>query len=138
VSVESTYLPQRPKLRFAWLWWVVGYVLVVLTVNESLVTDPAALPIVTNDKVVHFTGYFLLASWFGGVARPRRYWLVALGLLILGGGIEIAQGIMHNGRDAEWLDMLANTLGVTAGLGLAALGLGMWMVWVERLLRLQK
>jgi VanZ family protein len=137
VSVDTSYLAQ-PKLRYAWLWWVLGYVMVVLTINESLVNNPPGLSLLPSDKAVHFTGYFLLATWFGGVARPRRYWLVGLALLILGGGIEIAQGLMHNGRDAEWLDMLANTLGVTTGLGLAAAGLGMWMVWVERLLRLQK
>jgi VanZ family protein len=131
------YVEQR-KLRFAWFWWVLGYLLVIFTIRDSLVSHPPDFAVMVSDKAVHFTGYFLLATWFGGVARPTRYWLVGLGLLALGGTIEIAQGAMHNGRDAEWLDMLANTLGVTTGLGLAWLGLGMWMVWVERLLRLQK
>jgi VanZ family protein len=137
VSVELAYIEQ-PKLRFARLWWALGYVLVVLTIHDSLEQHPPNFAVMVSDKIVHFTGYFLLATWFGGVARRTRYWLVGLALLALGGSIEIAQGAMHNGRDAEWLDMLANTLGVTSGLGLAYLGLGMWMVWVERLLRLQK
>jgi VanZ family protein len=137
VSVESALL-ERSKLRLAWLWLVVGYIFVVATINASLEQHPPSIPLFASDKILHFTGYFLLTTWFCGVARPRRYWLVAVGLLILGGSIEIAQGLMHNGRDAEWLDMLANTLGVGAGVGLASLGLGMWMVWVERLLRLQK
>lgn len=137
MSVESAYIEQ-PKLRFAWLWWAVGYALVMLTIHDSLERHPPTFAALVSDKVVHFTGYFLLATWFGGVARRTRYWAVGLGLITLGGTIEIAQGLMHNGRDAEWLDMLANTLGVTLGLGLAYVGLGMWMVWVERLLRLQK
>lgn len=137
MSVESAYVEQ-PKLRFAWLWWAVGYMLIVLTIHDSLEQHPPSFASFVNDKTVHFTGYFLLATWFGGVARRTRYWAVGLGLVALGGGIEIAQGLMHNGRDSEWLDMLANTLGVSIGLGLAYLGLGMWMVWVERLLRLQK
>jgi hypothetical protein len=45
---------------------------------------------------------------------------------------------MHQGRTADWFDFLANSLGVSAGLGLAALGLGNWMVWIEKLLRVQK
>jgi hypothetical protein len=45
---------------------------------------------------------------------------------------------MHEGRTADWFDMLANTLGVSTGLGVSALGLGYWMVWIERLFRLQK
>jgi VanZ family protein len=137
VSVESAYVEQ-PKLRFAWLWWAMGYMLIALTIHDSLEQHPPSFPAFTSDKALHFTGYFLLATWFGGVARRTRYWIVWLGLLALGGTMEIAQGLMHNGREAEWLDMLANTLGVTLGLGVAYVGLGMWMVWVERLLRLQK
>jgi VanZ family protein len=87
---------------------------------------------------VHFTGYFLLATWFGGVARRGQYWMVGVGLIAFSGLMEILQGVMHNGRDAEWLDLVANMLGVTTGLTLASIGLGKWMVWVERLFRLQK
>ncbi len=138
MSVESAYVEGR-KLRYAWLWWAAGYVLLAWTVNESLVRHPPNFgPLFASDKVLHFTGYFLLATWFGGVARRARYWAVGVGLVVLSGLIEIAQGLMHNGRDAEWLDFLANTLGVTTGLILASLGLGKWMVWVERLLGLQK
>jgi VanZ family protein len=138
VSVESAYI-EGPKLRYAWLWWAMGYVLLAFTLNASLESHPTELPpLFAGDKVLHFTGYFLLATWFGGVARRTRYWAVGLGLLLFSGLIEIAQGMMQHGRQAEWLDLLANALGITAGLVLATLGLGKWMIWVERLLRLQK
>jgi VanZ family protein len=138
VSVETAYVEQ-PKLRYAWLWWTIGYALLAWTLNDSLERHPPDFgPLFASDKLLHFTGYFLLASWFGGVARRRHYWIVAIALILFSGGIEIAQGRMHQGRSAEWLDFLANSLGVTTGFVLASLGLGRWMIWVERVFRLQK
>jgi VanZ family protein len=137
VNVETAYVAQ-PKLRLGWLWWTIGYVLVVATIYESLEPHPTPIPGVTSDKFEHFMGYFLLTTWFCGCARRAKYWLVALGLLMLGGGMEIGQGLMAIGREADWFDMLANSAGVTAGVIAALLGLGSWMVWAEKLFRLQK
>ena len=137
MNVESAYVPQS-KLRAGWLWWTLAYLLVAATVYESLAPQPSGIPGLTSDKVQHFTGYFLLTTWFCGCARRGKYWLVALGMLVLGGGMEIGQYFMHNGREADWYDMLANSLGVGAALTLAYLGLGNWSLWVEKLFRLQK
>jgi len=41
--------------------------------------------------------YLALSLWFGGLLAPRDYFRLALGLLALGGGIEIAQGLMGLG-----------------------------------------
>jgi VanZ family protein len=129
----------QPKLRFAWLWWALAWLLVAATVNESLQRNVwAVAEVFPSDKVTHFAGYCALAIWFGGIVRRSRYFVVAAFLLALGGGLEIAQGLMNEGRTADWFDMLANTLGVCTGLGVSALGLGYWMVWIERLFRLQK
>jgi VanZ family protein len=135
VSVESIYV--QSKLRYAWLWWALGYVLLVWTVNDSLERHPPNFGGL-SDKALHFTGYFLLATWFAGVAQRSRYWLVGVGLIAFSGLIEIAQGLMHHGRSAEWLDVVANACGVTSALIVASLGLGRWMIWVERMLGLQK
>lgn len=129
---------ERPKLRFAWLWWLFGWAFIVITVNDSLERTVPSFAHLTSDKVLHFAGYFALAMWFGGVTRTKRYPLVGVLLIALGGLLEILQGVMHNGRNAEWLDLLADALGVIAGLGLAYAGLGKWTVWVERLLGMQK
>jgi VanZ family protein len=138
VSVESAVIT-RPKLRYAWLWWAMGWVLVALTINDSLERNvPAFAHLFPSDKLLHFTGYFALATWFGGVTRKHRYPIVGALLIALGGALEIGQALMNNGRSAEWLDFLANTLGVTVGLGIAYAGLGMWTVWVERLVGAQK
>jgi VanZ family protein len=139
VNVATSEAIARPKLRGHWLWWGIGWLLVLATINESLQSKVwEVAEVLPSDKLTHFTGYFLLTLWFAGLARRSRYLVVGAFMLALGGSLEIAQGLMHQGRTADWYDMLANTLGIGASLGVAALGLGNWMVWIERLLRIQK
>jgi hypothetical protein len=126
---------EAPKLRFGWLWWGVGWLLVLATINASLQPSVWIGEVVTNDKVLHFLGYTALALWFGGVARRGQYMIVGSLLIALGGALEIGQGVMHMGRNADWFDFLANSLGIVTGLTISALGVGNWMVWIERLLR---
>ncbi len=71
------------------------------------------------DKLLHFTAYFGLMG-IAGVAlggRRRVLW-AALGLIVLGGALEIIQGMV--GRDMSLYDEFANTLGVLTGLAAAA------------------
>jgi hypothetical protein len=121
------------------MWWLIGWALLAATVNESLQARVwKVAEMLPSDKAMHFCGYAVLALWFGGVARRTRYLAVGALLIAFSGVLEIAQGLMHQGRTADWLDFLANSLGVSFGLGISALGLGNWMVWVEKLLRVQK
>ena len=139
MSTVANEMLAAPKLRLRWLWWLLGVLLLLATVNESLQRKVwKVAEILPNDKAMHFSGYCILALWFAGVARRSRYFAVGAFLIAFGGSLEIAQGLMHEGRTADWLDFLANSLGITTGLVVAALGLGNWMVWIERLLRLQK
>jgi len=85
------------------------------------VAPTTSLPQVTLwDKFEHAGAYFglaLLGSW----AFPGRVWRLAIGLFLLGVGVEIAQATMGWGRTGDPLDALANTIGVALGLGLARL-----------------
>ena len=66
------------------------------------------------DKALHFTAYFGLAGLaLVALVEPRRVRWALLGLVILGGVLEIIQG--HVGRDMSFYDEVANTLGVAAG-----------------------
>jgi len=47
----------------------------------------------------------------------------ALGLVLMGGALEIIQGF--TGRDADIFDELANTIGVLSGLGVGWLGISL-------------
>lgn len=113
-------------------WYVVGVVLVLVVVVASLVPGKDLPHLGVNDKIEHLTAYFGLAAWFGGLLMPRRYALLGLALLLLGGGIEIAQGLMGLGRQADWKDFYADAAGVIVGLALCLLGLRHWASWFER------
>jgi VanZ family protein len=74
------------------------------------------------DKALHFVAYFGLALMATiAVRADRRALWWAAGLVLMGGSLEIVQGLV--GRDADILDEFANTLGVLTGLGLGTLGI---------------
>lgn len=106
--------------RRPWLWaglWCAG---VAATVVLSLmpVPDLGRLPS-GGDKVEHFLTYALLAA--GAVQlypRWRSLLSVGIGLVVMGIGLEYAQGALTTYRMMDRADALANTLGVIAGLGL--------------------
>jgi VanZ family protein len=73
------------------------------------------------DKALHFTAYFGLCLMTTiAVRADRRALWWAVGLVALGGALEIIQGF--TGRDADIFDELANTLGVVSGLGIGWAG----------------
>lgn len=112
---------------------LLGSLLVLATLYACLrpVTgQPPAFPHL--DKLQHFAAYLVLTAWFGALLERRRYLPLAVSMLLLGAGIEFAQGAMRLGRDAELSDMLANALGVFAGLGLSLAGRESWLLRVER------
>src|SRR5262245_13265241 len=95
----------KPKLQYAWLWWAIGWLLIGLTVNDSLERHPPAIfEAMPSDKFAHFIGYFSLALWFGGVVERSRYLIVGVALIALGGLLEVLQGTMAIGRQMEFLD----------------------------------
>lgn len=119
-------------LRFPRLWLSVGWlaiaaaVVVCLAPSENLPKPPNL-----SDKSEHFICYLLLSCWFAGIYPRARYWIIAIGLVVMGVAIEIAQGAMGWGRQADANDVLANCTGVIAGLLLCWWGLGGWAQRVE-------
>jgi glycopeptide antibiotics resistance protein len=59
------------------------------------------------------------------VAR-RSWWKIFLFLLLLGAAIEVAQYLMHAGREGDPRDVVANSLGALSGLVAGRLGLARW------------
>ncbi|MEI9996074.1 MAG: VanZ family protein [Rhizomicrobium sp.] len=103
----------------AWLIWPA----LLLVIYGELAHAPVLADVEVHvwDKALHFTAYFGLALMTTIAARAERralWW--ALGLIALGGTLEIVQGM--TGRDADIFDELANTLGVCGGAGLAWTG----------------
>lgn len=137
MNASPQHNPEQKPLKFSVLWWTTGWVIVALVTWGSL--SPAGQE--THgwwppDKVMHFGAYCGMAFWFAGTMHRRLYPYLALFLLLFGGGIEIAQGLMGYGRDADWRDLLANAMGIGTALILAYAGLGSWMAKFERKLGL--
>ncbi len=100
-----------------WLFWPA----VVVVVYGQLWPNPEEdLPDLGWDKLLHFTAYFGL-TLLATLAWGRRVSPLKLLLVVIAssGIMEILQ--LGVGRDAEWGDMLANTLGALLGAGLAML-----------------
>lgn len=94
------------------VWALIGWVMVLLTIYLSLTPKPPPAAMQIWDKSSHTLGYLVLAYWFAQLHERRL--AVALGMLALGGGLEIAQGYTGY-RQASALDMLANAVGVAVG-----------------------
>jgi VanZ family protein len=121
----------RRVLGHALTWYAIGALLILVVVVASLVPARDLPHIGMSDKSEHMIAYFGLFLWFGGLLEPRRYAWLTFGLLLLGGGMEIAQGMMRLGREADLHDFLADGIGVGAGLILCFAGLRHWVSWIE-------
>ncbi len=73
------------------------------------------------DKVVHicmYLGLAFLAGWSFEISRERMkpLYLLLVGVFMYGVLMEILQRTMHNGREFDFKDMLANLTGAVIGL----------------------
>ncbi|GJG98869.1 VanZ family protein [Cupriavidus pauculus] len=69
------------------------------------------------DKSNHLLAFGVLAV-LGVRAWPGRAWHVVVGLIAYGGMIEFLQSLTTY-RDASWLDLLADGVGIAIGLALS-------------------
>jgi VanZ family protein len=116
-------------------WWALGFVLVGAAIYVCLApSDYIPTPFNLADKASHIIGHASLAAYFAGLLPRRSWWQIFLGLLVLGVGIEVAQNLMHVGRQADVRDVLANCSGVVLGLLLSWMGLSQWPRWADLLL----
>jgi len=123
-----------PRLSLRRLWWTVGWMMVAFVLVSTL-EPPRYVPnLHLWDKLEHALAFFGLTLWFSGLVRLRRFAWLSLWMLVLGGGIEIAQGTMGWGRDMDIHDFYADAIGVAIALALALGGLHSWPRMVERTL----
>lgn len=118
-------------LRFGRFWLVFGWLAVVAALVLSLLPPKAVDIPGANDKLEHLIGYLLLTFWFCGLYPRRRYALIALGMLAMGGLVEVLQAALHLGRQAELGDLIADSMGIALAVILAMTPLGRWPRWFE-------
>lgn len=121
----------RLLLRHPWVWLGLGWTFIVCAVIVSLVPGQKLPPTGVSDKLEHSVAYALLTLWFTGIYPRTSYWRIGLGMLALGIAIEIAQGLMPFGRQTDIRDVVANSLGIVLGLGIAFVGFGGWAQRIE-------
>lgn len=107
--------------------WVVVITMLSLFSFSQMDLDTGGLNIPYADKIVHFTFYLVFA--FVGSLSLRERTSGSLGLrktliiglifaILYGMLIEVLQYTLTTDRMAEFADVLANTLGAFAGIGL--------------------
>ena len=94
-----------------------------IVIYESLIAASSSPAMNHFDKIVHFAAYFALVV-LGLCAFPKAHmgWIVGA-MIVLGTGLEAAQGLMGLGRSASLGDLIANAIGACT----AAL---CWMVFI--------
>ncbi|MGY1459323.1 MULTISPECIES: VanZ family protein [unclassified Luteimonas] len=119
-------------LRYPLAWCTLWCLGIAALVVGSMMPAPDLPSPPGSDKLHHFLAYFLLAaSAVQLFARWPALLGAALGLVLLGIGLEHAQGALTGTRFADRMDALANTLGVIAGLATRLTPLGDLLLRVE-------
>ncbi len=100
-----------PRWLRALAFWTTAAVVVVLSLLPTQHLPEVAFNL--WDKAQHAFGFAVL-TFLGLWAYPHRVRRVLVGMLLLGAMIELAQGAT-GWRHGDWLDLLADAVGVAAG-----------------------
>ncbi len=121
-------------LRHPRLWLLLGWLMILIVAGASLMPARAVEILfgTLNDKLEHIAAYTGLMLWFGGMFRRTLQPWVALALVVLGGGLELLQGLTPT-RTPDVLDLEADTIGVLIGLALSMTVLTRWCQRIENL-----
>jgi VanZ family protein len=119
-------------LRHRRLWLYTGHGLLVGLIFFSLAPSTPSPVQVLGDKLAHLLVYAMLMTWYAQIlARPRQQALAAAGLVTLGLLLELLQGL-GGVRQLDWVDAVANTVGVALGWLAARTPLGRLVYWLDR------
>lgn len=121
----------RP-LRYRRLWLALGLLGILAVLVVCLLPQVPGPTFAGADKLEHLLTWFVVAAWFAALVERRAYLPLAVVMIGLGIGIELTQHWMALGRAGDWRDVVANSLGVGAGLLAAAVNRDSWLLWVEK------
>ncbi|HEY6643674.1 VanZ family protein [Povalibacter sp.] len=119
------------QLRYGRWWLAIGWLLVLAVMVVCLMPAQELPKTGMSDKSEHLIAFCGLMLWFAGLSPRSSYLRIAGALFALAVGIEIAQSQMHLGRYGDVWDVVADSIGIATGLGLAYAGLGRWAQWFD-------
>jgi VanZ family protein len=121
----------RRDLHWFKLWSVIGWLLIATVIYLSLTPHPIEIDVEQGDKIGHALAYFAMMMWFAQLYQRRLHAWWGLGFIALGIALEYVQG-WSGYRDFEYLDMVADAGGVTAGWLLGGTTAAHWLSALER------
>jgi VanZ family protein len=126
-------------LRYARRWQIAGILVLigVLVAELSPALPDLQLSKVLTDKWLHGLTFAFLTVWFSGQYGRHSYWRLAFGMLAFAALIEVCQRMLTY-RSAETMDLVADAVGVAAGLVIAWVGAGGWSLRFENWLQLRQ
>ena len=97
-------------LRLAF-WLLLGIILAI-----SIMPTGDAPTIFANDKLNHGLAFFTLSVMARLLWTRTHAAILFILLMLFGGGIEILQLVMGFGREADWMDFLADIAAIALGM----------------------
>lgn len=116
---------EKAERALAALFWVA----LPFTLVMALLPHPPTLPGEAGDKLLHVLAFSTLSLLASAGFSGRRRLQVLLGLVVLGGAIELLQAIPSLHRDAEWLDWLADCAAVLVTFTAYQAAVSAWQYW---------
>ena len=117
-------------LRYYRFWLAAGFVLLALGLASALTPLSSRIPVTLNDKLIHAGGFLFFMVWFGGIFKARSLPYVVVALSAYGLLIELLQSFTPT-RQAEFLDLVADVVGVLTGWVVTAAGGSLWCARLE-------
>ncbi|MDQ1362553.1 MAG: hypothetical protein QG652_413 [Pseudomonadota bacterium] len=124
-------------LRYKKLWLLIGLMMIVFVITETLTSSPIDTGVEVSDKILHTAGYFVLMGWFVQIFHGRKHQLLlAAGFVSMGIVLEFLQG-WGGVRQYEVADMLANASGVALAWLLSLTRFIYALLWFEKVVSRQ-
>jgi VanZ family protein len=123
----------RSDLHLQTLWAAGGWAMIATVIVLCLLPAPMIAPVASllPDKAEHAIAFLAMTLWFCGLYRRGSWLKIAAGFLVLGGAIEVAQGVFTTTRTMDFNDWLAECAGIAVALLLSRWGLGNWSAFIE-------
>jgi len=124
-------------LHYARRWRIAGTLILTSILAAALSPDLSFLPglgdfsLPLTDKWLHGITFAFLIVWFSGQHGRGTYGRLAVGMLAFGILIEACQ-LTVGYRNAEVLDVVADSIGIAAGFAITFSGAGGWSQEFER------